>query len=160
MTAAGASAAAAQGTCATNGCTVTANASASVSTVLRLTVTGSAALGAPTEADYNTGWKDVAGPTASVQSNAPWSVNVVGAAANFAWTNGSGANPNKPASDLKWGTVAGTYGNNMGTQAALFSGSTGTASATQAIYFRTLWSWANDKPGDYSLTVNFTLSAP
>jgi hypothetical protein len=55
--------------------------------------------------------------------------------------------------------VAGTYGNNMGSSAALFSGNA-TAGTSQDIYFRTLWSWASDIAGTYTLTINFTLAAP
>jgi len=54
----------------------------------------------------------------------------------------------------------GTPDGNMGSSTNLFSGSTGTASSPQDIYFRTKWTWASDVPGNYSLTVNFTLSAP
>jgi len=156
---AGPSTAAAQNTCATNGCSVSASATATVNTVLRLTLTGAATLGTPTETDYNNGYKDASGPSAEVKSNAPWHVDVAGASGTFGWT-GTGTNPNKPSSDLTWGTAPGSYGNDMGTSAQLFSGSTGTASATQAIYFRTLWHWASDIPGDYDLTINFTLSSP
>ena len=48
----------------------------------------------------------------------------------------------------------------MGASAALMTGATGTGSASQAIFFRTLWSYATDVPGTYSLVVNFTLAAP
>jgi len=155
-----ASQAAAQATCTGNPCTVQVTASATVNDVLRLTLSGtSTALGTPTEADYDAGYKDVAGPTASVKANRPWHVDIAGAAATFSYT-GSLANPNKPATDLLWGTAAGTYGNTMGGSAVLLNGATGTGSASQAIFFRTLWSWTSGVPGSYSLVINFTLAAP
>jgi hypothetical protein len=47
----------------------------------------------------------------------------------------------------------------MGTSADLFTGN-GTSSSAQAIFFRTNWSWTNDVPGKYDITLNFTLSTP
>jgi hypothetical protein len=149
-----------QASCTGNPCTVQVTASATVNDVLKLTLSGTTTgLGTPTEADYDAGFMDVAGPTASVKANRPWHVDVAGAAATFTYT-GALANPNKPASSLQWGTAAGTYANNMGASAALFSGTNGTGNASQAIFFRTLWAWASDVPGSYSLVINFTLAAP
>ncbi len=158
LTMTGATAAAAQGSCSTNPCTVSVNATATVNNVLKLTVAGAANLGTPTEADYDAGYLDSTGPTATVKANTPWSVNVVGAASTFTYT-GTGT-VSKPASDLQWGTVSGTYGLNMGAVGTLFSGTTGTSGTSQIIYFRTLWDWASDPAGSYSLQIDFTLSAP
>ncbi|HEV2641839.1 MAG TPA: hypothetical protein VGT98_04000, partial [Candidatus Elarobacter sp.] len=109
---------------------------------------------------FTAGFKDAAGPTLTVKSNAAFRVSVVATTATFAYS-GAQANPNKPASDLKWGTVSGTYPNNAGTASLLFAVNTpATASATQQIFFRTLWALNKDVPGNYSLVVNFTLSAP
>jgi hypothetical protein len=150
----------AQATCTGNPCSVQVTASATVPDILRLTLSSATAnLGAPTESDFDAGFLDAVGPTASVKANRPWHVDVAGGAAVFAYT-GSLTNPNKPANQLLWGTSAGAYGNNMGSSALLASGASGTGSASQAIYFRTLWSWANDVAGSYSLVVNFTLAAP
>ena len=147
-------------TCTGNPCTVQVTASATVNDVLRLTLSSTTAnLGTPTEADYDAGYLDAAGPTASVKANRPWHVDVVGAAGVFSYV-GSLTNPNKPSSSLLWGTTAGTYGNNMGASAALMSGANGTGNASQAIFFRTQWAYASDVPGTYSLVVNFTLAAP
>jgi len=150
----------AQATCTGNPCTVQVNASATVNDVLRLTLSAATtSLGTPSEADYDAGYKDATGPTASVKANRPWHVDVFGGAPSFTYT-GSLANPNKPASSLLWGTVSGTYGNNMGSSAVLASGATGTGNASQALFLRTLWSWATDVPGSYDLVINFTLAAP
>lgn len=149
-----------QASCTGNPCTVQVTASATVNDVLKLTLSGTTtALGTPSEADYDAGYKDVAGPTASVKANRPWHVDIAGAGATFSYV-GSLANPNKPSSDLQWGTSAGTYANNMGASAVLLSGANGTGNASQAIFFRTMWAWASDVPGSYSLVINFTLAAP
>lgn len=150
----------AQATCTGNPCSVQLNASATVNDVLRLTLSSATtSLGTPSETDFDAGYKDAAGPTASVKSNRPWHVDVAAAAATFTYT-GTLTNPNKSAAELLWGTVAGTYGNNMGASAVLLSGASGTGSASQSIFFRTLWSWASDVPGAYDLVINFTLAAP
>jgi hypothetical protein len=146
--------------CTGNPCSVQLTASATVNDVLKLTLSSTTtSLGTPTDTDYDNGYKDVAGPTASVKSNRPWHVDVAGAAATFTYA-GSLANPNKPSSELLWGTAAGTYANNMGASAVLLNGASGTGNASQAIFFRTLWSWATDVPGTYDLVINFTLAAP
>jgi hypothetical protein len=156
----GASGATAQATCTGNPCSVQLTASATVNDVLRLTLSGASTnLGTPSETDYDAGYKDVAGPTASVKSNRPWHVDIAAAAATFGYA-GVLTNPNKSASELLWGATAGTYGNNMGSAAVLMNGATGTGSTSQAIFFRTLWSWASDVPGSYSLVINFTVAAP
>ena len=36
----------------------------------------------------------------------------------------------------------------------------GTGIASQQIYYRTQWAYSADTPGDYSLVLVFTLSAP
>ena len=149
----------AQATCTGNPCSVQVTASATVTDILRLTLSSATAnLGSPSESDYDAGFLDAVGPTASVKANRPWHVDVAGGAAVFTYA-GTLTNPNKPANQLLWGTAAGTYGNNMGASAVLASGASG-GSASQAIYFRTLWSWASDVAGSYSLVVNFTLAAP
>src|SRR3970040_727527 len=83
----------AQATCTGNPCTVQVTASATVNDVLRLTLSSATAhLGTPAEADYDAGFLDAAGPTASVKSNRPWHVDVAGAAAVFSYA-GSLTNP-------------------------------------------------------------------
>ncbi len=151
----------AQTSCTANPCTIQVSASATVSDVLEMTLSSTATnLGAPTAADFTTGYKEAAGPTATVKANRPWHIDVVANnPAKFTYA-GSLTDPNKPASDLEWGLVAGTYPNTMATSAVLKSGATGTTGTSQQIFFKTLWSWANDVPGSYSLVLDFTLAAP
>ena len=148
------------GTCTvTPSCTVTNTTSATVNTVARLTLDNTATdLGTPAEADYIAGHKDAAGPTATVLSNTAWHVAVVGNTGTFSCT-GTGCRATKPASDLLWGTVAGTYPNNASASATLFNGS-GTASTSQQSFYRTNWDFTTDTPGVYTLVVNYTLSEP
>ena len=136
--------------------------------VLKLTLTNqTAALGTPTETDFTNGFRDVTGAitSATVKSNRAFTLQVVGNTTNFTFTNSGGnsfANPNKPAADLVWATTQSGLASsttNLGTGAALISQGA-TASATQSIFFRTKWQFNRDVPGNYALTVNFTLSAP
>ena len=148
-------------TCNSNPCTVGVTASATVNDVLRLTLSSATSdLGTPTEGDYDAGFKEAAGPTATVKSNRAWHIDVVGNNIIKFTYAGPNTDPNKAASDLQWGTVAGTYGNNMSASAVLKNLATGTAGTSQQIFFKTLWSWATDVSGTYSLVVNFTLAAP
>jgi hypothetical protein len=90
-----------------------------------------------------------------VRANRNWSVDVVGQSATFTgpWA--------KPASQLTWNTVAGpSYPNTMATSATMASGGATSNSGATQIFFRTLWSYANDTPGSYSLVAKFTLAAP
>ncbi|HEV8149848.1 MAG TPA: hypothetical protein VGP61_06645 [Gemmatimonadales bacterium] len=147
-------------TCTGNPCNVTTTATLTVNDVLRLTLDAIATdLGTPVEADFDAGYKAASGPTATVKANRPWTVAVVGVSTvKFTYT-GSLTDPDKPASDLKWGTVAGTYGNNASASATLSSGN-GTAGSAQQIFYKTLLSYTNDVTGSYALDVKFTLSAP
>jgi hypothetical protein len=140
-------------------CAVSNTASATVNIVAQLTLnTTTTDLGTPTQADYIAGHKDAAGPTATVLANTAWHVAVVGNTGTFSCT-GAGCRATKPASDLLWGTVSGTYPNTALASATLFSG-TGTAGSNQQTFFRTNWNLVNDTPGTYSLVVNYTLSEP
>lgn len=148
-------------TCTANPCTVQVTASATVPDVMQLTLsTTTLDLGTPSAADFSAGYKEMAGPTATVQSNRPWHIDVVAANVTQFTYSGSLTDPGKPASDLKWGTVSGTYTNNAGTSAVLKTGTSGGTGVSQQIFFKTLWSWASDVPGTYSVVVKFTLAAP
>jgi hypothetical protein len=151
-------------------CTVSLATSATVLDVLHLNLsTITLDLLTPTEADYTAGFKDAtAHPTATVKANRAWAVTVGphSGATEFGFS-GTLTNPHKTASDLVWAKTAGGLGSpfsNLGASATLSSSSIGTdgitASSKQDIFFRTKWFWASDVPGTYSLTVDFTLSAP
>lgn len=112
-------------------------------------------LGNPTAADFTVGYKDATGPTLTVRANSSYQVDVVkeSPAPTFGTTS-------KPASDLLWGTAPGTYPYHVGTSAMLTSGGATAGSAPVTIYYRTLWSFANDPPGTYTIGVMYTVSAP
>jgi hypothetical protein len=160
LLAVGAAQAQAQNTCSANPCSLNDTVKVTVATVLRLTVSQAAtALTPPNEAAYDAGFQLDNGPVAGIKSNRAWTVKVSANAAT--WTAANGARAGKPASDLLWATSSGgTYTGLTTTPATFTSGATGTGNASQQMYYKTLWGYSSDTPGDYSLVVVFTLSAP
>jgi hypothetical protein len=148
--------------CTGNPCSVTNQASVTVGTVLRLTLsTLFTPLTAPDETSFDNGFQDdVAALTATVKANRGWTMSIRSAAAS--WTpSGAGARVAKPAADLQWSTSGGAPFTGLTTSnATLGTSATGTASSSQAISYRTLWDYTLDTPGTYALDVVFTVTAP
>jgi hypothetical protein len=146
-----------------SGSTCTVEITMPVNDVLRLSLnTSSIALGSPVEADFLAGYRDVSGTAVNVtaKSNRAFTVQLSSVAPSFSYS-GSLTNPDKPASDLLWASSAGalsTTTNTLGTTTTLLSQNAG--AVTAPLFLRTLWSFARDVPGTYSLTVRFTLAAP
>jgi len=153
----------AQGQLGCSGATCTVEITMPVSDVLRLSLsTSSIALGNPIEADFLAGYHDISGTAVNVtvKSNRPFTVQLGSVTPAFSYS-GTMANPNKPASDLRWTTSAGglsTTTNSFGSTSTLLSQGAGTV--TQPLFLRTLWSFASDVPGTYALTVRLTVAAP
>jgi hypothetical protein len=129
--------------------------------VMYVCVCGSSvALGAPGEADYQAGYRDVSPVHLTVSANRPVVVQVVGLTATFGYS-GPLTNPAKPASHLRWAPSAAGLSsttNHMGSLLTLASLGAGTV--VLPLHLRTLWSYATDVPGSYSLGISFTLSSP
>jgi hypothetical protein len=145
-------------------CTQPGSVSLTTVRVVRLQVdAGSTSLTAPTPADFDAGFNSTTGPTLTVSANAPWMLQVRSSTAFWTAANtspGAPARTNKPAADLKWGTSAGGPFSPLSmTDVSLVSG-VATAGSATTLYFQTLYSWTNDTPGNYSLTVVLTLTAP
>ena len=153
----------AQGQLGCSGASCTVEITMPVSDVLRLSLSASSvALGSPVEADFQAGYRDVNGTAVNVtaKSNRPFTVQLSSVTPAFSYS-GTLTNPNKPASHLLWATSAGalsTTTNNFGSTLTFLSQNAG--SITSPLFLRTFWSFANDVPGTYSLTVRLTMSAP
>jgi hypothetical protein len=147
-----------------SGATCTVEITMPVVDVLRLSLSvPGISLGSPSEADFAAGHKDVIGPgvTATVKANRAFQVQVGGSTGTFQYA-GSAPDPAKPASDLLWSTSqAGlpATSTHMGMTSMLLNQGTG-GSVQATIYMRTLWSFLRDVPGNYSMSVRLTLSAP
>jgi hypothetical protein len=153
------SAAAQAQNCSGNPCSLNNTASVTVATVLRLDLSSSAtALTPPDINAYNAGFQLDNGPSATVKSNRPWTLKISASAGT--WTAANGANAAKAAGDLQWATTSGGSYSGLTTSPASVLTGTGTAGTAQSIFYKALWSYANDTPGDYSLVVVYTLTAP
>jgi hypothetical protein len=115
--------------------------------------------------DYTAGFKNVAA-TLTVQAWADTGavVTMSAASTNFSYTPSTGIATTKAASTLQasinGGTAAGltTAGTTVLTIGA--GGSAGSNPAAATISFKYLLGYATDPPGTYSLTINFTVTAP
>lgn len=145
-------------------CTQPGSVSMTAGRVVRLQMgAGSTALTAPTPADFDAGFNATTGPTLTVSANAAWTLSLRSTATVWAATNtspGASARTTKPAGDLTWSTASnGTFLALTTSDATLVTGAA-TASNATTLYFRTVYDWALDTPGNYSLTVVLTLTAP
>lgn len=145
-------------------CTQPGSVSMTAGRVVRLQMSaGSTSLTAPTTADFDAGFNSTTGPTLTVSANAAWTLHIRAAAAVWTATNttpGVIARVNKPAADLKWSTSSGgTFTALSASDANLVSGSA-TASNATTLYFQTVYTWALDTPGNYSMSVVLTLTSP
>jgi len=152
----------AQAQCITNGCTVGHSVTATVPSILNLTLsTATTALTNPAEADFDVAaGVDNTGPVVTLKSNKSASVTISTAATN--WTYVGTGTVSKSAGDLRWRTAT-TGGAAPGTSisstpAVLLAAGKGNRSAT--VTWNTRWFVATDEPGDYSLATVFTLVAP
>jgi hypothetical protein len=124
---------------------------------------GSTPLTAPTTADFDAGFNSTSGPTLTVSANAPWTLHIRAAAASWTATNtspGAPARTNKPAGDLQWATSSGGPFAALTASDANLVGGSATASNATTLYFQTLYDWTLDAPGNYSLSIVLTLTAP
>lgn len=137
-----------------------------VPTVLKLTLTAAPTAGSsptttvlptPTESDLDAGFVASIGPTLTVKANTPWTLTVAGDA-SWGITGGTRATA-KPASDLLWNAVGiGAAFSNHAGSAASITGIPGSTDRT--MFYKVLYTLAQDVPGTYSISVNFTLTAP
>lgn len=140
----------------TTNCTVATTVTATVPIVATVTLnTISTSFNPIALADFNTGYKFATGPTAVVKANAAWTLSVSSNASTFDVAPWS-----KPAGDLTWANTGNTPTTAMSTTAATLMSGVATNGDNGGIDFRWKLTFADDIPGSYSMTVNFTLSAP
>lgn len=145
-------------------CTATTSATATVGKVVQLTLaTASSSIAAPTIADYATGYLTGSGQTVTIRANANVVVQV--AARTAAWsaantTVGAAAWTTKPSTDLQLGPAT-TGPFTALTTAGYTLGSSGpTATLELPVAYRVLLAWGTDTPGQYSIDVVYTVTAP
>ena len=154
--------------CTANGapanCSVPGSVSMTAGRVVRLQMSaGSTALTPPTTGDFDAGFNATGGPTLTVSANAPWTLHIRSASAVWTATNTSPTVPartNKPAADLQWSIASGGGFAALTTSDANLVAGSATASNATTLYFQTLYDWALDTPGNYSLSIVLTLTSP
>ncbi len=156
---------AAQNSCSsTTSCTVAVTFRLPQPNVVSLAIsTSSTTIPAVTAQVLSTGFADVAGPTITVRANAPYRVSIQSASPTWNYA-GPATNPQKPASDLRWSASAGGPWVSSATSATLWPTSSLVAPATSgqslSLFYRSLWTWTANPPGNYSIPVNITLTSP
>jgi hypothetical protein len=135
-------------------CTLPVVATATINAVARLSINSTTTtLTAPNAADFGaSAGVTSTGPTITVMSNTGYTLTT--SAASATWTGPAGTS--KPSSDLKMKVGAGA----VVALGQVGTSTTGTASTNYVISYNALYNWTTDKPGSYSLVVNYTLTAP
>ena len=120
-------------------------------------------LNTPYVPDYDAGYQDSPGPSATVRANRSWRLYISASTASGYWTAAGGAWASKPAGDLRWALASGGPYTSLLVSpgsAQIGSGAAATAGTSIPLYFRTSLDWLRDTPGTYTLTVMYTLTAP
>lgn len=159
LVAVGASQVAAQASCTSNGCNLTQTVSATIPPFLKMTLGANTfTLTAPLITDFaadSTATKTEASTfNVTVISNKAYNVSVQGAAWTAPWV--------KPVGDLSYNVDGGSYTAVTTSAANLYAASqTHTfLGRAAAIGFQTHWDFTNDIPGNYSMVLTYSLSAP
>lgn len=145
-------------------CTATTSATVTIGKVVQLTLaTTSTAIAMPAITDYTNGYITGSGQTVSIRANTNVVVHV--AARTAAWsaantTAGVPAWATKPSTDLQLGpSTAGPF-TALTTAGYTLSSTGATATLDLPVVYKVLLDWGNDTPGQYSLDVVYTITAP
>lgn len=156
-----------QGSCEVNnqascvvGGTATFGITLTVTTATRLAISATEiALGTPTGTHFDAGFGAATSLGLTMRANTTWAVSIQAAAAT--WTAvGALARTDRPAADLQWFTVVGGPYTDMTTSAAPLTSGAATAGTGLTVFFRARYQWQLDSPGDYSLPLQLTITAP
>jgi len=146
-------------------CTVNASTSITLPTLPYHLTIGSAttAFGTVTSTDFDAGFAERSGPSVTVQANKPWTVGISSAATFWTAVNTDPTNPartTKPRADLHWSNTSGLVGTPVSATVTTIGSGSGTAGTVVPLFFRIIWDYTVDTPGNYSISVTFTLTAP
>ena len=145
-------------------CTAATSATLTVGKVVQLTLaTAASALATPTISDYTNGYLTGSGQLVSIRSNASVVVQVSARTAAWVATNtaaGVTAWTAKPSTDLQLGPATSGPFTALTTAGYTLSSSGATASLDVPVAYKVLLNWGNDTPGQYSLDVVYTVTAP
>lgn len=143
--------------CSGNNCRTTNTVVANVGALMGLSLDRPATVTVSASAqDIATGAQVTSGPTARVKSNTDWRLEV--SATSTEWTAGQGARDGKPATDLAW--RVGTDGDYtpLSTEPAQAAAGSHTSDTEVAFQYQTSYDSQSDRPGTYTMVVQYTLT--
>jgi hypothetical protein len=131
-----------------------------VTSAVRLTTSASTVtLETPDGDDFEAGFGTPAPLGVVVRANLGWTLSI--ASTQATWTAaGAEARPDRPVADLQWGTVLAGPFTDMTTSNVTMSTGAATGGTSLTLYLRARYQWLLDSPGDYSVPVQLTLTAP
>ncbi len=145
-------------------CSASTAATLTIGKVVQLTLaTTATALATPTVADYTTGYLTGSGQLVSIRSNASVVGQVAARSATWTATNttvGVTAWAAKPSTDLQLGASTAGPLTPLTTGGCTHASSRATATLDLPLVYKVLLDWGADTPGQYSLDVVYTVTAP
>ena len=145
-------------------CSASTGATLTVGKVVQLTLaTTASVLAAPTVTDYTTGYLTGSGQLVSIRSNANVVVRVAARTARWTATNttaGVTAWAAKPSTDLQLGSSTTGPFTALTTSGYTLSNTGATGTLNLPVVYKVLLAWGTDTPGQYSLDVVYTVTAP
>jgi hypothetical protein len=130
--------------------------------VIQIVVSSGSGPQPATLADFEVGHGEFAGPVVAVSANTPWALSISATSPTWTATStfpGVAARSDKPASDLRWSLDAASFTPLDVAGRQLATGG-GTNAAISRLTWRVLYDLTLDTPGDYAMTVLFTVTAP
>jgi len=111
---------------------------------------------APSARQIAAGSQAVGGPTVRVKTNVPWRVQI--SSARPSWTTAAGDSTAKPAEDLEWSTSPDGPFQPLSTLPTVAAAGAPTAGTSTPIYYRARYRADRDRPGTYTLAVQYTVT--
>ena len=111
---------------------------------------------APGARQIAAGSEAVGGPTVRVKTNVPWRVQI--SSAQPSWTTAAGDSTAKPAEDLEWSTSPNGPFQSLSTLPTVAAAGAPTAGTATPIYYRARYRAERDRPGTYTLAVQYTVT--
>ena len=144
---------------------------ATIPTLQGLTLSSSTIdFGTLSEADLDLGYRELlAAQQLTIKSNRGWALTIKANAATWTFVpSAADADPSKACADLEWKAssgspkvtaISGSYGGATTSEVQVAAGDSG-ANIDISMDFRMLTGYVDNPPGDYSLTVVYTISSP
>lgn len=143
-------------------CTALTSASMTIPAVIQVVVSPGAGPQPATLADFEAGHDQFAGPVITVSANTAWALSISAVSPVWSATSsfpGVAARADKPAADLLWSLDATSFAP-LDVAGRQIASGIATSAAVSALTWRVLYDLMLDTPGEYAITVLFTVTAP